>query len=420
MKREVVQEFLNLSGLEGLALIDGHSRPYYRGVEQILNSQQREALAEGIWQVLETIPDTFDAFEFQFTGTQIYIYKLSNGLILLILAKDNLLYPDYAQAVGRLRATFEEDSQATVETFRVLLSNAQSASRTLQFATFPGDVPLEGLDRIPEVSSSAAFSPAASPIPNSLGRNGSSVSQNGSFHVADPVTQRGSFAPVAPESLALKPLSEPLSEPLPDESLELELLPSEFVELELPPTALARELAPEPYGGLAALVQAETVMDAEAVDRGAGVAAAQDSGDFEAILDAQLVDLATLPRRVGDTDLLPVPAPLPTMEEWVVVLNALSQCATQYLGRAVIVNYWRVCRPEDAGLAGLEAQRSGAVIVATPDPLGVLDKPVTLQQQRKLQAWAAAFMGRCTQVIRDFPSLAEQSLSPEQVTMLDL
>jgi hypothetical protein len=44
MKREVVQDFLNLPGITGVALIDGRSRPYFHGVEQSLNFQQREAL----------------------------------------------------------------------------------------------------------------------------------------------------------------------------------------------------------------------------------------------------------------------------------------------------------------------------------------------------------------------------------------
>ncbi len=471
MKREVVQEFLNLSGLEGLALIDGRSRPYYRGVEQILNSQQREALAEGIWQVLETIPPTFDAFEFQFTGTQIYIYKLANGLILLVLAKDNLLYPDYSRSVARLRQTLEEDSQATVETFRSLLSNAQATSRTLQFVTFPGDVPLEGLDRptaqpSPIQPSSAQASPAqaspaqaspvqASPLPASPAQaspaqaspaqaspvqsraqaspepssqtssqpsseispepSDSRVAQNGGLHVVDSVTQRGGFAPWSgPSSMRAEAGAEAGAGAgawmSPQMGLEAGVAPGGAgAEAGAKPEPIAAE--PEP---IAPAALANNADDADAPSLEAG------GQSFEDLMARELADLATLPRRMGDTDLLPSPAPLPTLGAWVAVLNDLSQCATQYLGRAVIVNYWRVCRPEDSGLAGLSAQRSGSVIVAEPSLAASLEQPVTAQQQRKLQIWAEAFVGRCTQVIRDFPALAEQSLSPEQVKMLDL
>ncbi|HEY9816238.1 MAG TPA: hypothetical protein V6D20_10635, partial [Candidatus Obscuribacterales bacterium] len=88
MQREVVQDFLNLPGIEGVALVDGRSRPYFCGVDQTLNFQQKEALAQGIQQVVETTPPDFEFFEFQFTGHQVYIYKLDHGVILLVLTSD--------------------------------------------------------------------------------------------------------------------------------------------------------------------------------------------------------------------------------------------------------------------------------------------------------------------------------------------
>ncbi len=118
---EVVQSFLNVPGMKGVALIDGRSRPYFQGIERVLNSQQREALAEGVWQVLETIPDDFESFEFQFSGTQVYIHKLSQDQILLVLTHDNLIYPDYFDAFSRLRGAFNEDSSATMDAFQRLL-----------------------------------------------------------------------------------------------------------------------------------------------------------------------------------------------------------------------------------------------------------------------------------------------------------
>jgi len=118
---EVVQSFLNVPGMKGVALIDGRSRPYFQGIERVLNSQQREALAKGVWQVLETIPNDFESFEFQFAGTQVYIHKLSQEQILLVLTHDNLIYPDYFDAFSRLRSAFTQDSSATMEVFQRLL-----------------------------------------------------------------------------------------------------------------------------------------------------------------------------------------------------------------------------------------------------------------------------------------------------------
>jgi hypothetical protein len=123
MKREVVQDFLNLPGIAGVALMDGRSRPYFFGVDQSLNFQQKEVLAQGIQQVVETTPADFEFFEFQFTGHQVYIYKLNHGIILLVLTGNNLVYPAYLQAVEQLKVELQEDIANTIATFRLLAGN---------------------------------------------------------------------------------------------------------------------------------------------------------------------------------------------------------------------------------------------------------------------------------------------------------
>jgi hypothetical protein len=123
MKREVVQDFLNLPGIAGVALMDGRSRPYFFGVDQSLNFQQKEALAQGIQQVVETTPADFEFFEFQFTGHQVYIYKLNHGIILLVLTGSSLVYPAYLEAVEQLKIELQEDIANTIATFRLLAGN---------------------------------------------------------------------------------------------------------------------------------------------------------------------------------------------------------------------------------------------------------------------------------------------------------
>ncbi|MBD2460981.1 hypothetical protein H6G89_07985 [Oscillatoria sp. FACHB-1407] len=123
MKREVVQDFLNLPGIAGIALMDGRSRPYFCGVDQALNFQQKEALAQGIQQVVETTPDGFEFFEFQFTEHQVYIYKLDHGIILLVLTSSNLMFQTYAKAIEQLKAELHEDASNAIATFRLLAGN---------------------------------------------------------------------------------------------------------------------------------------------------------------------------------------------------------------------------------------------------------------------------------------------------------
>ncbi|MEB3356168.1 MAG: hypothetical protein VKK04_05540 [Synechococcales bacterium] len=137
MKREVVQDFLNLPGIAGVALIDGRSRPYFYGIDQILNFQQKQALAQGIQQVIETTPTTFQCFEFQFNGHQVYIYKLDHGVILLVLANNELIYPAYTDIVARLTHELQEDITSAIANFRlaagtVTLNNASDRGQSTE------------------------------------------------------------------------------------------------------------------------------------------------------------------------------------------------------------------------------------------------------------------------------------------------
>lgn len=123
MKREVIQDFLNLPGIAGVALIDGRSRPYFCGIDQTLNFQQKEALAQGILQVVETIPDGFEALEFQFADHQVYVYRFDRGMVLLVLTQSNLVYDDYLGTIQGLKALLKEDIPNAIATFRLMAGN---------------------------------------------------------------------------------------------------------------------------------------------------------------------------------------------------------------------------------------------------------------------------------------------------------
>jgi hypothetical protein len=109
MKQEVIRDFLNLPGIAGIALMDGRSRPYFCGLDQILNPQQKVALSQGILQVVGTIPDSFETFEFQFIKHQVYIYKLGHQLTLMVLATGSLTNLEYATAIKRLQTVLQAD-----------------------------------------------------------------------------------------------------------------------------------------------------------------------------------------------------------------------------------------------------------------------------------------------------------------------
>lgn len=120
MNREVVQDFLNLPGIVGVALMDGRSRPYFCGIDQTLNLKQKEALSQGIQQVVATTPADFQFFEFRFIEHQVQIYKLNQGIILLVLSDSRLNRASYFQAIELLKAALQSDVSSAIATFRLL------------------------------------------------------------------------------------------------------------------------------------------------------------------------------------------------------------------------------------------------------------------------------------------------------------
>jgi hypothetical protein len=130
MKQEVIQDFLNLPGIAGLALMDGRSRPYFHGIDQNLSFEQKAALAQGTLQVVETIPNGFDSFEFQFSGHQVHIYKLNQGMILLVLTLPNLSRPTYLKAIKDLKGTLQADGINAIATFRAIVGSITQSGLT--------------------------------------------------------------------------------------------------------------------------------------------------------------------------------------------------------------------------------------------------------------------------------------------------
>ena len=627
---EVVQSFLNVPGMKGVALIDGRSRPYFQGIERVLNSQQREALAQGVWQVLETIPDDFESFEFQFAGTQVYIHKLSQEQILLVLTHDNLIYPDYFDAFSRLRDAFNRDSSATMDVFQRLLgarntkvtpldlsdvangdspslenAEAEKANEpqagnspqaaveqpvaaepeevasstmaqelpTLEIPSGSADYAVAADTEITDVSTAAVEPDApANPVPPEpavtdaadllsgaesggaaelpdlgateaglpdLEGGDASLPDLDATPAADGLGAAAQFAASLTDANAL--LGRSSSKADDSQPAELPSFNNEEPLLAVTPSpsiAPKSDAAADPQGDLAALMDTlslgeedfenhagesagEDVAATDAVKADAGdsdeqpaptlpdlnladdsdaspanseslpeVEAADSENPWDELVpSASLVDdaIAEIPPPAPPAP--PAPAPSPTaepkeepllavtqpweseqndgteeqsddllnnrldavaldedieiddlfgyeepvadeaapaeetavLESYVGSLNALGEFSAHYLGRAVIVNYWRTSRPSDEWLRGAFAiERSANSIRLGPDYAASRQSPVTPGQQAALQTWAEQFVTRCSKVIRDFPQLAQQSLSEDQSSLLDL
>lgn len=305
MKKEVIREFLNLPGIAGVALMDGRSRPYFLGVDQALNFQQKEALAQGIRHVVETTPDTFRTFEFQFSTHQVHIYKLASSLILLALTNQDLVESDYYQVITRLKETLLEDVTNATATFRLLAGNI----------TLPVQRYWDG-----QTSTTTAMRPPVAPLP---------------------VPPASVTPPLDTTGGDRNGSSQPPPAPLPPPPAA-------------PPVEPARPKVPTSI----------------------------------------------------------------TVADMLLALNSLSQFTTQFLGTPVIVNYWKSTRPDAEWLKGFEVSRSARIELSGSMAQG----PTTAlspEQQQWIRDWVAAFIKRCSQVIRDFPTLIEsKALQDDQKKLL--
>lgn len=196
MKREVVQDFLNLPGITGVALMDGRSRPFFYGVDQALNFQQKEALAQGIQQVVETTPEGFEFYEFQFTGYQVYIYRLDHGMILLVVTGAGLVHLDYENTVERLKTELKHDAANAIANFRLVAGNLTLSNQYWK---------------------QSPASPAGNtyrPIPTPSPAPSPPVSSNGA---AEPVAKTTSQPPVVRDSPVIEPIASAAAAPPPEE-----------------------------------------------------------------------------------------------------------------------------------------------------------------------------------------------------------
>ncbi|MEO1209647.1 MAG: hypothetical protein AAFX78_08910 [Cyanobacteria bacterium J06638_20] len=315
MKREIIQDFLNLPGIVGAALMDGRSRPYFFGVDQTLNFQQKEALAQGIQQVVDTTPDSFGTFEFQFIGHQVFIYKLQHGMVLLVLTGEHLVLPDYHHAINLLCSELQEDEANAIATFRLFAGNLAGTSQNTWVQ--PVSLPT------PNVTDSAPSD--ATPQLDSVTLNGSTAPSKSS---ASPGSS------VSPEPSAV-----PADEPAP-------------------------VATPEPP--------------------------------------------------IADP---PTPSLSISAKDVAVFLSQMSQIATHYLGNTVVVNYWKSTRPDEAWLSQFQIDRSAQFQFQATGSTEATS-PLTEEQQQWIREWIAAFITRCSKVIRDFKNLVQQSVVDENLQAL--
>jgi hypothetical protein len=152
MKHGVIQDFLNVPGIVGVALIDGMTPPAFYGFVGIAAAQQG-AIAQSIEQVLTTTPDGFNSFEFEFNFYRVYLHKLNRGIILLVLTNTHLARSAYTQAVRRLLLELQLEGNNTI-TKRDSADTPTAAPTPLDSAV-PEQLPADSEESILESAASA-------------------------------------------------------------------------------------------------------------------------------------------------------------------------------------------------------------------------------------------------------------------------
>lgn len=391
MKQEVIQGFLNVPGIAGIALINGLSRPCFYGFATRFDLTQQDSIAQSIQQVLETTPEGFNAFEFQFDQYRLYLHKLNQGMTLLVLTQNHLSRRGYTQEVRRLLLELQLDQSNPIAEFQAIIAKLPLLFQTPLPSPLPSSLSSPAPPALKPIESRGSLSDP----PLFVHRNGSSapIELNPTTNRNAGWVERESELPSLDQSgmeSGAQPLwdqagphqSSPDQSGLDQSGLDQVMLPSE--QLFLQPSA-----SEQPASELSA----------------------SELSASESSASEQPSPAPPLPSQPM------VSEPTVAVQEVLAAMNRLSQLATQYLGTLVVTNYWKATRPPNEWLLHFQIERSAQITFVVQVPSQRLPL-LTPEQHRSLQAWVVAFMQRCTQVMRGFVKIVQHALTDRQKALL--
>lgn len=195
--------------------MNGRSRPYFYGIDRSLNFQQKEALTQGIQQVVDTTPTSFEFFQFQFSSRQVYIYKLKHGIILLVLTVERLIDTTYPLLIEQLKLELEQDLANTIATFH-LLAGSTTLSEQQYWKQGTDSIPVSVASQQPTVMPVAESVPVPNPSQTTLGSLATTRSQNpSSTPTPTPTSTASVFSDASSQPVDAIPLELPPSLPTP-------------------------------------------------------------------------------------------------------------------------------------------------------------------------------------------------------------
>ncbi len=300
MSREVIQDFLNLAGVVGIALTNRRMRPYFYGLDSVLD-RTKQALGQGVLQVVENVPEGFESFEFHFTGHVVFIYKLTHGLVLLVLTDSALELVDYRRGITKIKYLIETDTYNTVAYFKLLLGSVTQHS-------------------LPNSDWNANNAKATAPVTDQ--------SKNRSFTnpVANPQPEKfvnpSSNAAPDPRNSSRQPTNT-ISNPTSSTNAQAQANVTN-------PSTTKPQTPPTPSVSLPNNATATNNHTKATDNHTKQVSAKTDTQEYK-------------------------------LDELLSALNKLSHFTTQYLGKVVVTNYWKSSRPDSTWLKEFEVDRNGQI-----------------------------------------------------------
>jgi hypothetical protein len=356
MSREVIQDFLNLAGVVGISLTNRRMRPYFYGLDSV-SDRTKQALGQGVLQVVENVPEGFESFDFYFADHVVFIYKLTHGLVLVVLTEKSIKMVDYSQGITKIKHLIDTDTYNTVSYFKLLLGSVTQHS--LPGTNWHASQPTTVTQTTDQDRSATQISVNSNPS------DAIATSAKSANAIAETDNQANNSTNTRASTTAS---NANIRASTTARTVNVNTQAITTNKSQTPPTSASTSATSAPTARAVASNKPTDVTDSSSKL----VSAKTDLEEYK-------------------------------LDELLDALNKLSNFTTQYLGKVVVTNYWKSSRPTSTWLAEFEIDRNGQV--SHPKQTAISFNNEELQQ---IQLWVAAYIKRCKLVIRNFDQMLEQ------------
>lgn len=129
MNQELIQNFLSLPEVAGIALMQGRIIPYFYVKEKIISPEQKIELVRHFRKTILEAPVLSNCLEFQIDSYFVYTYKLNDAVTLLVITFQNSITVK-SMANNILQSALKNDLNTTIKLFKNLTRKVFQTSKT--------------------------------------------------------------------------------------------------------------------------------------------------------------------------------------------------------------------------------------------------------------------------------------------------